>query len=417
MNSLDSVVIVGGGLAGANAAFELRKLDFAGRVTLIGEEDLPPYERPPLSKEYLRGEKPVESTYVRPLAEYEASGIELLRGRRAVTLDAPTRRVNLDDGTTLGYDALLIATGAAPRGLGSTRAFVEGVRYLRTADDADALRAAAMDASSIAVIGGGWISEDGFREFSQYFAYIAPTFGGAIAGTEGALRVWVPDRRVRDGNPSANDLDKGETMRGHFKRIPNARDLLPLQLEKLVQSMGAFDFNRIEDSIDDPNAPGTVYFAETGRANQEVTHGRVYRLVVDPADPTAATLTPILAADAGDDIFNPDNLGISDTTLMIQEDHNWKAIGYNRIHTYDLATGAFATVARTDPDQAIIDDRGPGSWESSGIVSVADIFGEGWWLANVQAHYTEVNVPDQTLEPDSATGEGGQMTLLFVPGT
>jgi 3-phenylpropionate/trans-cinnamate dioxygenase ferredoxin reductase subunit len=160
MNTLDSVVIVGGGLAGASAAFELRKLDFAGRVTLIGEEQDPPYERPPLSKEYLRGEKPLEAAHVRPLADYAENGIELLRGRRAVTLDAPTRRVNLDDGTTLGYDALVIATGAAARTLGSTRAFLEGVRYLRTAADADALRAAASSASAIAVIGGGWIGSE-----------------------------------------------------------------------------------------------------------------------------------------------------------------------------------------------------------------------------------------------------------------
>lgn len=160
MNTLDSVVIVGGGLAGASAAFELRNLRYDGRVTLIGDEQEPPYERPPLSKDYLRGEQPLANAYVRPLAEYEANGIELVRGRRAVTLDAPTRRVNLDDGTTLGYDALLIATGAAPRGLGSTRAFIEGVRYLRTAADADALRAAASGASAIAVIGGGWIGSE-----------------------------------------------------------------------------------------------------------------------------------------------------------------------------------------------------------------------------------------------------------------
>lgn len=160
MNTLDSVVIVGGGLTGASAAFELRKLDFPGRVTLIGEEQELPYERPPLSKEYLRGEKPLEAAYVRPLADYDENGIELLRGRRAITLDAPTRRVNLDDGTTLGYDALVIATGAAARTLGSTRAFLEGVRYLRTAADADALRAAASSASAIAVIGGGWIGSE-----------------------------------------------------------------------------------------------------------------------------------------------------------------------------------------------------------------------------------------------------------------
>jgi hypothetical protein len=123
-------------------------------------------------------------------------------------------------------------------------------------------------------------------------------------------------------------------MRGHFERIRNAEDLLPLQLEKLVQSMGAFDFNRIEDQIDDPNDPGTVYFAETGRANQEVTHGRIYKLEVDPANPREAALSVVLDAAAGDDIFNPDNLGISDTALVIQEDRNWKKSGFNRVLVY-----------------------------------------------------------------------------------
>jgi hypothetical protein len=261
------------------------------------------------------------------------------------------------------------------------------------------------------------LPEDGFSEFSQLYAYLAGSFGGAIAGTEGALRVWVPNRPVRDGNPSDDDLAKGETMRGHFARIPHAANLLPLQLEKLVQSMGAFDFNRIEDMTDDPNAPGTMYFAETGRAHQEVTHGRVYRLEVDPEHPRRATLAVILDAAAGDDLVSPDNLGISDSALVIQEDRNWKASGYNRVLVYDLTSGTLTAVARADPDPDLVDERGPGAWETSGVVDVSDVLGPGWWLLNVQAHYTEMSVPDQSLEPDSATGEGGQLTLMFVPGT
>jgi len=261
------------------------------------------------------------------------------------------------------------------------------------------------------------LSEDGFGEYSQYFAYIASSFDGAIAGEEGSLRVWVPDEAVQDGNPSDDDLDKGETMPGHFARISEAEEVPPRQLEKLVQSMGAFDFNRIEDQIDDPNDPGTVYFAETGRANQEVTHGRIYRLEVDPTNPRQATLSVVLDAAAGDDLFSPDNLGISGAALVIQEDRNWKMSGFNRVLVYDLATGTLTPVARTDPDQAIVDDRGPGAWESTGAVDASEVFGPGWWLLNVQAHYTEMSVPDQSLEPDSATGEGGQLMLLFIPGT
>jgi 3-phenylpropionate/trans-cinnamate dioxygenase ferredoxin reductase subunit len=160
VNRLDSVVIAGGGLAGANAAFALREQGFGGRVVLVSEEEEPPYERPPLSKGYLRGEKPREEAYVRPLDEYEAQGIELLRGTRAVTLDTTTRRLNLDDGADLVYDALLIATGSAPRRLGSGRDDIAGTHYLRNIADADALRAAASEARSIAVVGGGWIGSE-----------------------------------------------------------------------------------------------------------------------------------------------------------------------------------------------------------------------------------------------------------------
>jgi 3-phenylpropionate/trans-cinnamate dioxygenase ferredoxin reductase subunit len=160
MNKLDSVVIAGGGLAGATAAFALRDQGFEGRVVLVAEESEPPYERPALSKEYLRGEKPLEEVLVRPLADYGTSGIDLQRGRRAVTLDPTIRQLNLDDGTNLTYDALLIATGAGPRPLSSTRAFLDGVHYLRDARDADAIRAAAASAKAVAVIGGGWVGSE-----------------------------------------------------------------------------------------------------------------------------------------------------------------------------------------------------------------------------------------------------------------
>ncbi len=160
MRKLDSVVIVGGGLAGATAAFALREQGFGGQVTLVGAEVAVPYERPPLSKGYLRGEEPIEKAQVKPESHYESEGIELWRGRRAVTLDPHARWVNLDDGTTLDYDALLIATGAAPRSLGAAQAYLDGVLYLRTVEDADALREAAASARSVAVIGGGWIGSE-----------------------------------------------------------------------------------------------------------------------------------------------------------------------------------------------------------------------------------------------------------------
>jgi len=261
------------------------------------------------------------------------------------------------------------------------------------------------------------LSEDGFSEYSQYFAYTASSFADAIDGSDGVLRVFVPDDPVKDGNPSADDLAKGETVSGHLERIPRAESMVPLKLEKTVQAMGAWDFDRIEDQVADPNSPGTIYLSETGRANHEVTHGRIYRLDVDPAAPKHGTLSVVLDAAEGDAIFSPDNLGISDTALVIQEDRNWKQADFNQVLVYDLTRETLTSVARTDPDQAIVDEKGPGAWESSGVISVADVFGEGWWLLDVQAHYTKMSVPDQSLEPNTAKGEGGQLELVFIPGT
>ena len=160
MNRVDSVVILGGGLAGANAAFALRDVGFGGDVTLVGDETYLPYKRPPMSKEYLRGEKPIEKAYVKPADAYVEAGIQLIRATRALAVDARRRTVALDNGGTLTYDALVLATGSAPRRLDVPGADLEGVLYLRNVDDADALRTAAMKAGAIAVVGGGWIGTE-----------------------------------------------------------------------------------------------------------------------------------------------------------------------------------------------------------------------------------------------------------------
>jgi len=260
------------------------------------------------------------------------------------------------------------------------------------------------------------ISEDGFGEPSQLWAYTADRFTAAIRG-HGSLRVWVPDEPVPDGNPSPNDIEKGETVPGHFIRLPDKANFDPDTLERTAQRKGAWDFSRIEDQTDDPDQPGTIYFAETGVANQETTHGRIYKVEVDPHDPTSADLSVVLSAADGDDIFSPDNLGISHEALVIQEDRNWKKSGYNRVIVYDLSSGSLTPVARTDPPQDIIDAEGLGAWESSGVIDASEFFGPGWWLLDVQAHDFPVGVPGPSLEIDSATGDGGQLLKVYIPGT
>ena len=167
MNQHDPVVIVGGGLAGATAAFALRERGVDGRIVIVSEEPQLPYERPPLSKAYLRGEEPLEKAFVKQASDYDAQSIDLLSGRRAVQLDPVSRRVNLDDGTDLPYGALLLATGSAPRRLDVEGGDLAGIHLLRTAADADSLRAAAADAKAIVVVGSGWIGTEVAASLTQ----------------------------------------------------------------------------------------------------------------------------------------------------------------------------------------------------------------------------------------------------------
>jgi hypothetical protein len=126
----------------------------------------------------------------------------------------------------------------------------------------------------------------------------------------------------------------------------------------------------------------------------------------------------VLDGDAGDDIVNPDNLGISDRALVIQEDRNDTSSGYARIHVLDLASGTLTTVARLDPSAGAIErGGGPGVWESSGAVDVSDFFGPGSWLVNVQAHHTSILQQGIDLELDSSKGQRGQLVLIRIPGT
>jgi 3-phenylpropionate/trans-cinnamate dioxygenase ferredoxin reductase subunit len=153
-------VIVGGGLAGAKAAEGLRDEGFDGRIVLIAEEDEQPYERPPLSKDYLRGESPREGAHVHPEGFYRDHDIELRTAVTATGLDPAARELTLGDGERLAYDRLLLATGARPRLLPVPGADLEGVHTLRALVDADALHAALSAAGHVVIVGAGWIGAE-----------------------------------------------------------------------------------------------------------------------------------------------------------------------------------------------------------------------------------------------------------------
>jgi len=150
-------VIVGASLGGARAAEALRDEGFDGRIVLIGAEAHHPYERPPLSKDYLQGRAERQSIFVHDDGWYPEHDIDLRLGTAVTAIDRNLRQVGLASGETVGYDKLLLTTGAVPVRLPVPGADTSGVRYLRTVDDSERLRETLASASRVAVVGAGWI--------------------------------------------------------------------------------------------------------------------------------------------------------------------------------------------------------------------------------------------------------------------
>jgi 3-phenylpropionate/trans-cinnamate dioxygenase ferredoxin reductase component len=157
MPASEPFVIAGGGLAGAKAAEALREQGFSGRIVLAAEEDIRPYERPPLSKDYLQGKAERETIFVHAPDWYDASRVELLLGTAVTGIDRGRREVTLSDGGRLAYGKLLLATGSAPRRLPLPGADADGVLYLRRVGDSDRIRDTFRAASRVLIIGAGWI--------------------------------------------------------------------------------------------------------------------------------------------------------------------------------------------------------------------------------------------------------------------
>jgi 3-phenylpropionate/trans-cinnamate dioxygenase ferredoxin reductase subunit len=157
MSAPATFVIAGGGLAAAKAAEALREQSFDGRIVLIGDEPDLPYERPPLSKDYLQGKSGREKMFVHDGAWYRDHDVELRSGTSVTGIDRSGRQVTLSGGERLGYDRLLLATGATPRRLTVPGADLDGVLYLRTVRDSERIRDTLAGASRVAIVGAGWI--------------------------------------------------------------------------------------------------------------------------------------------------------------------------------------------------------------------------------------------------------------------
>jgi 3-phenylpropionate/trans-cinnamate dioxygenase ferredoxin reductase subunit len=150
-------LLVGGGMASAHCASELRRRGAEGSILIVGREPEPPYERPPLSKEYMRGEASREDAYVNPPDWYEQNGVELRTGVNAMSLDPAARTAKLQGGEEVGFGQALLATGAMVNILRVEGAENEGIHYLRAFGNSDAIRADAEAAEHVVLIGGSYI--------------------------------------------------------------------------------------------------------------------------------------------------------------------------------------------------------------------------------------------------------------------
>jgi len=153
----EQIVIVGAGQAAVQAVDTLRRKGFTGKLVVIGDEPWVAYQRPPLSKKYLAGALERDRLAIRPAHFYSDHGVELRTGRRVVEISRSDHRVRVDDGSTIAYDGLLLATGSRPRPLAAPGTDLPGVHYLRTLDDVDRIRAEMAPGGRLVVVGGGYI--------------------------------------------------------------------------------------------------------------------------------------------------------------------------------------------------------------------------------------------------------------------
>ena len=174
-------IIVGGGQSAVQAAVTLRQKDFDGRITIVSEEPHLPYQRPPLSKKFLAGELEPQRLIIRPENFYATANIEMTLGVRVAELNVDSRRLRLNDGSALNFDGLLLATGGDVRELDVPGSHLDGIHYLRTRDDSEAISKQLGPGKRLVIVGAGYIGLE--------VAAVAITLGAEVVVLEAADRV------------------------------------------------------------------------------------------------------------------------------------------------------------------------------------------------------------------------------------
>ena len=279
--SVERVVIVGAGQAGAQVAISLRQGGFDGGIVLLGDEPDLPYQRPPLSKKFLTGEVAAERAYIKPQAFYEQNRVELALARRVAGIDRVAGRVIDSQGTVWAYDALVLCMGTRVRRLAVEGGELPGVRYLRTMADARDIRGQAVSAGRAVVVGGGYIG----LEVAASLRHL---------GAEVVSRFFTDEHRRHGGEILTGAGVAGFRGRGHVEAVAGSDgQIWPADL--VVVGVGA--------------VPNDELAREAGL---EVANGIV-------VDSTGRTSDPAIWA-AGDVTSLPS--GLFDRRLRLESVHN-----------------------------------------------------------------------------------------------